>query len=140
MLCIGCLTYTASVCCNPPPLPTHASTRTCVRCGRQLDDLKWGYLEMTRFSKHQVWDRVLPSYLALRSSGKGDAIDARKHLAGIMQHRDPMRGAIPMLGLYFAYQLFDLQDVRLPASSCSSQRACASDPRVVFLRVRNCPI
>lgn len=65
---------------------------------------------MTRFSKHQVWDRVLPSYLALRSSSKGDAVDARKHLAGVMQHRDPMRGSIPMLGLYFAYQFFDLQD------------------------------
>lgn len=55
---------------------------------------------------------MLPPYLALRSSGKGDAVDARKHLAGIMQNRDPMRGAMPMLGLYFAYQFFDLQDVR----------------------------
>lgn len=67
---------------------------------------------MTRFSKYQVWDGVLPPYLALRSSGKGDAVDARKHLAGVMQNRDPMRGAMPMLGLYFAYQFFDLQDVR----------------------------
>ena len=116
-LLASCLRRLSHLCletllCAILPLPTHVSTSACVRYGPQLDDLKWGYLEMTRFSKHQVWDRVLPSYLALRSSGKGDAVDARKHLAGIMQHRDPMRAAIPMLGLYFAYQFFDLHDVR----------------------------
>ena len=53
---------------------------------------------------------MLPPYLALRSSSKGDVVGARKHLAGIMHHRDPMKGAIPMLGLYFSYQFFTLQD------------------------------
>lgn len=76
----------------------------------QLDDLKWGYLEVTRFTSHQVWDGIFPPYLALRSSSKGDIVGARKHLAGILNHRDPMRGAIPMLGLYFAYQFFTLQE------------------------------
>ena len=75
-----------------------------------LDDLKWGYMEMTRFSRHQVWEGVLPPYLALRTSSKGDAVGKRKHLAGILHNRDPMRDAIAMLGLYFAYQLFTLQD------------------------------
>ena len=78
----------------------------------QLDDLKWGYLEITRFTKHQLWDRILPSYLRVSSSGKMDEVGERKHLAGIFNHRDPMRGALPMTGLYFAYQFFTLQDVR----------------------------
>lgn len=66
-------------------------------------------MEVTRFTKHQVWEGVLPSYLALRTAGKMDGVGERKHLAGIMQHRDPMRAALPMLGLYLCYQLLTLQ-------------------------------
>lgn len=81
----------------------------------QLDDLKWGYLEMTRFSSYQVWDNVLPPYLALRSSSKGDDVGGRKHLAGVMHHRDPMRCAITMIGMNFSYQFFVLQ-IQLPSA------------------------
>ena len=41
---------------------------------------------MTRYSKHQVWDGVLPYYLSLSSSGKGDSVGERKHLAGIFHN------------------------------------------------------
>jgi hypothetical protein len=83
-------------------------------CVSQLDDLKLGYLEMTRFSSFQVWDNVLAPYLALWSSSKGEEVGGRKHLAGIMHHRDPMRCALCMIGLYFAYQFFELQ-LELPS-------------------------
>ena len=69
---------------------------------------------MTRFSSYQVWDNVLPPYLALRSSSKGDDVGGRKHLAGVMHHRDPMRCAISMIGMNFAYQFFELQ-IELPS-------------------------
>lgn len=69
---------------------------------------------MTRFSSYQVWDNVLPPYLALRSSSKGDEVGGRKHLAGIMHNRDPMRCALCTLGMNFAYLFFDLQ-IELPS-------------------------
>ena len=77
----------------------------------QLDDMKWGNMSISRFVSHQVWDEVLPPYLLLRTSSKGDTVGGRKHLAGIMHDRDPMQSAISMIGLYMSYQLFDLQDV-----------------------------
>ena len=70
----------------------------------QLDDLKWGNLEISRFTFHQVWENVKPFRLLLRTAAKGDGVGARKHLAGIMHHRDPLRNAMFILGLYFAYQ------------------------------------
>ena len=42
-----------------------------------------------------------------------DAVGERKHLAGILHHRNPMSSAIAMLGMYFAYLFFELQ-VPLP--------------------------
>jgi hypothetical protein len=78
----------------------------------QANDLKWGRLEMTRFTDYQVWDGVKPCYLELKSSSKGTQADAAKHIAAVMQHRDPMQCCISMFGLYFAYQLITLQEVR----------------------------
>jgi hypothetical protein len=87
-----------------------------------LDDLKWGYLEMDRFTWHQVWQGIKPFYLRLVSSGKMDAVGERKHLAGILNGRDPMRSALAMLGMYFAYLFFDLQIVRAVATEQPSSR------------------
>lgn len=75
----------------------------------QLDDLKFGYMEMVRFKRHQVWENVLPSFLELMSSGKMDAIGEKKQRSGILNHRDPIRSALSWLGMYFAYRFFDLQ-------------------------------
>ena len=67
---------------------------------------------MTRFTDYQVWDSVKPSYLELKSSSKGTQAGAAKHIAAVMQHRDPLQCCVSMLGLYFAYQLFTLMEVR----------------------------
>ena len=77
-------------------------------CSPQLSDLQWGYLEMTCFSSHEMWPNIKPLYLALRSAGKMDKVGAKKHLAGIFNHRNPIRGAFPILGLYTAFQMFSM--------------------------------
>ena len=95
---------------SPSPVPrslTHAATTHV----SQLDDLKWGNIEVSRFTFHQVWENVLPFRLLLRTAAKGDVVGARKHLAGIMHNRDPMRNAMAMLGLYFAFQFLVCSDV-----------------------------
>ena len=79
-----------------------------VRVVRQLDHCKCGYLEISRFNKTQVWDRLFPYYLQISSSNKMDSVGARKGLAGIMHHRCPMRGSVAMLGLQFSYRYLTL--------------------------------
>jgi hypothetical protein len=83
-------------------------------CWWQLDDLKWGYFELTRFNSHQVWGGVLPFYLLVQSAAKGSEAGDRKHLGGIMLHRNPIRCAISMLGLNFCWKFFVQQLVRFP--------------------------
>jgi hypothetical protein len=80
---------------------------------------------MDRFTWHQVWETIKPFYLRLVSSGKMDAVGERKHLAGILNGRDPMRAAVPMLGMYFAYLFFDLQIVRAVVAITPSSRFSA---------------
>ena len=77
--------------------------------GMDLDDLKHGYLSITRWNA-ETWEKVKPLVLQLASGAKGDSANATKHLSQLMHHRDPMRCPIAMLGLYFAYQFFQLQD------------------------------
>ena len=77
--------------------------------GMDLDDLKHGYLSLTRWNV-EIWDKVKPFVLQLASGAKGDSANATKHISQIMHHRDPMRCPIAMLGLYFAFQFFQLQD------------------------------
>ena len=74
-----------------------------------LDDLTHGFLSLTRWNA-ETWLKVKPLVLQLASGAKGDSVNATKHLSQIMHHRDPMRCSIAMLGLYFAYQFFQLQD------------------------------
>ena len=77
--------------------------------GMDLDDLTHGFLSLTRWNA-ETWPKVKPLVLQLASGAKGDSVNATKHLSQIMHHRDPMRCPIAMLGLYFAYQFFQLQD------------------------------
>ena len=83
--------------------------------GMDLDDLKHGYLSMTRWNA-EIWEKIKPLVLQLASAAKGDSANATKHLAQIMHHHDPMRCPISMLGLYFAYQFLQLQDMMSHAS------------------------
>jgi len=80
--------------------------------GLNLDDMKHGYMSMTRWNT-EIWELCKPLVLQLASGCKGDRVGGTKHLAQLMHHRDPMRCPIAMLGLYFAYQFFTLKE-RLP--------------------------
>ena len=77
--------------------------------GMSLDDLKHGFLSMTRWNA-KIWEQTAPLVLQLASGAKGDSANATRHLEQVMHHKDPMRCPIAMLGLYFAFQFFQLQD------------------------------
>ena len=86
--------------------------------GMNIQDLKWGYLDISKFNKHQVWDGIKPFFLTATSKCKGDKVDGAKHLASVMHHRDPMRCSIAALGLYFAFQFFTNQEALPESSDC----------------------
>ena len=83
--------------------------------GVNLDHCLWGYLRMSRFNDGEVWDRVKPSKLIVKSDAKMSAVGAAKHKAGVLHHRDPMRCPVAMLGLYFAYIFLHESKTELPS-------------------------
>ena len=85
--------------------------------GMNIDDLMWGYLDISKFSNYHVWEGVKPFYLTVTSKCKGDKEGGTKHLASVMHHRDPMRCPIAAIGLYFAYQFFGPAKDALPTLS-----------------------
>lgn len=78
--------------------------------GLSIDDLKHGYLCVDRYKNHKVWDYTTPLTVQMVTGAKGDRVDGKKHLAAMMHHRDPMQCCIAMMGLYFAYQFFEMKD------------------------------
>ena len=67
--------------------------------GVNLDDLVHGYMTIGGFNA-KVWEFISPHTLDLVTAGKGDG-STKKQDQILSDHRDPMRGSLAMLGLYF---------------------------------------
>lgn len=57
-----------------------------------------------------MWEGVKIFYISMKTRGKGHEIDASLHQSGITHARDPMRCPVAMLGLYFIFRLFVLNE------------------------------